>query len=174
MDDSYYYYLYIRYMLGAFIPWIILIVVGCVGMWKIFKKANRPAWAAIIPFYNIYMTYDIVWGNGIKFLLLCIPIYNIILAVQTNIRLAKAFGKGTGFGIGLTVLSPVFLLILGFGKSEFVGLNNDTSHTAKRPVIEQNIQPTEIPQKTAMFCGQCGAKLGNGNFCPKCGSPVKK
>ena len=174
MDDIYYYYLYMRYMFGALIPWLIFLVAVVVAMWKIFKKADRPGWAAIIHFYNIYTLYDIVWGNGIKFLLLLIPIYNIVLTIQTNLRLAKAFGKGTGFGVGLTFLAPVFLLILGFGKSEFVGLNNDTSYTQKISVSEQKTQPTEIPQKTAMFCGQCGAKLGGGNFCPKCGSHVKK
>ena len=61
-----------------------------------------------------------------------------------------------------------------FGKAEFVGLNNNTSHTPKRPVIEQKTQPTEIPKKTSMFCGQCGAKLGNGNFCPKVRKSCKK
>ena len=191
MDDIYYYYLCMRYMFGALIPWLIFLVAVVVAMWKIFKKANRPGWAAIIPFYNTYTLYDIVWGNGIKFLLLLIPIYNIVLTIQTNLRLAKAFGKGTGFGVGLTFLAPIFFLMLGFGKAEFVGLDGaaeqnrvvDMNGYSESKTVERVIpvakpaepaQQTTMPQKKAMFCAQCGAKLEGGNFCPKCGNPVKK
>lgn len=120
MYDNYYYY-YLKYTIGSMMPGLVIAAVLVVALWKIFKKANKPGWAAIIPFYNTYVLYDIVWGRGIKFLLLLIPIYNIVLTIQTNLRLAKAFGKGTGFGIGLTLLSPIFMMILGFGKAEFVG-----------------------------------------------------
>lgn len=191
MDDIYYYYLCMRYMFGALIPWLIFLVAVVVAMWKIFKKADRPGWAAIIPFYNTYTLYDIVWGNGIKFLLLLIPIYNIVLTIQTNLRLAKAFGKGTGFGVGLTFLAPIFFLMLGFGKAEFVGLDGvaeqnwvvDMNGYSEPKTVERVIpvakpaeqaQQTAMPQKKAMFCAQCGAKLEGGNFCPKCGNPVKK
>lgn len=191
MDDIYYYYLCMRYMFGALIPWLIFLVAVVVAMWKIFKKADRPGWAAIIPFYNTYTLYDIVWGNGIKFLLLLIPIYNIVLTIQTNLRLAKAFGKSTGFGVGLTFLAPIFFLILGFGKAEFVGLDGvaeqnwvvDMNGYSEPKTVERVIpvakpaeqaEQTAMPQKKPMFCAQCGAKLEGGNFCPKCGNPVKK
>ena len=191
MDDIYYYYLCMRYMFGALIPWLIFLVAVVVAMWKIFKKANRPGWAAIIPFYNTYTLYDIVWGNGIKFLLLLIPIYNIVLTIQTNLRLAKAFGKGTGFGVGLTFLTPIFFLMLGFGKAKFVGLDGaaeqnrvvDMNGYSEPKTVEcvipvakpaEQAEQTAMPQKKAMFCAQCGTKLEGGNFCPKCGNPVKK
>ena len=191
MDDIYYYYLCMRYMFGALIPWLIFLVAVVVAMWKIFKKANRPGWAAIIPFYNTYTLYDIVWGNGIKFLLLLIPIYNIVLTIQTNLRLAKAFGKGTGFGVGLTFLAPIFFLMLGFGKAKFVGLDGaaeqnrvvDMNGYSEPKTVEcvipvakpaEQAEQTAMPQKKAMFCAQCGTKLEGGNFCPKFGNPVKK
>ena len=191
MDDIYYYYLCMRYMFGALIQWLIFLVAVVVAIWKIFKTADRPGWAAIIPFYSIYTQSDIVWGNGIKFLLLLIPIYNIVLTIQTNLRLAKAFGKGTGFGVGLTFLAPIFFLMLGFGKAEFVGLDGaaeqnrvvDMNGYSESKTVEcvipvakpaEQAQQTAMPQKKAMFCAQCGAKLEGGNFCPKCGSPVKK
>ena len=103
--------------------YLAVIIATVVAVWRIYKKANRPGWAAIVPFYNMYTLYDIVWGSGIKFLLLLIPIYNIILTIQTNLRLAKSFGKSTGFGIGLILIPPVFLMMLGFGKAEFVGVD---------------------------------------------------
>jgi hypothetical protein len=35
--------------------------------------------------------------------------------------LAKSFGKGTGFALGLIFLSVIFILILGFGDVRYVG-----------------------------------------------------
>ena len=49
-------------------------VLGIIAMWKIFEKAGEPGWAAIIPFYNLYVLFKITWGNGWKFLLLLIPL----------------------------------------------------------------------------------------------------
>ena len=33
--------------------------------------------------------------------------------------LAKAFGKSSMFGLGLVLLGPVFLMILGFGSAQY-------------------------------------------------------
>lgn len=99
----------------------------CVGVlllvaaWKIFQKAGEAGWKAIIPFYNIYTLVKIADGNGFKFLLFLIPIVGFIYDIIFSIRLAKAFGKGTGFGIGVFLLPNIFTLILGFGKAEYVG-----------------------------------------------------
>ena len=35
--------------------------------------------------------------------------------------LAGAFGRGVGFGFGLLLLSPIFIPILGFGDTRYVG-----------------------------------------------------
>ena len=35
-----------------------------VATWYIFQKANEPGWAAIVPFYNRYVMYKIVFNNG--------------------------------------------------------------------------------------------------------------
>ena len=40
---------------------IALYVVYVIGLWKLFKKAGKQGWEAIIPFYNTYML-----ANGIK------------------------------------------------------------------------------------------------------------
>ena len=97
-------------------------VVGVVAMWKIFAKAGQPGWAAIVPLYNIYILFKITWGKGILFLLMLIPIVNIVIMIMTMMKLSKAFGKGTGFGIGLIFLGFIFMLILGFDKSQYVGV----------------------------------------------------
>ena len=43
-----------------------------------------------------------------------------IITVKLNLRLAKVFGKGTGFALGLTFISIVFYPVLAFGKAQRV------------------------------------------------------
>ena len=97
-------------------------VIGIIAMWKIFEKAGEPGWAAIIPFYNLYVLFKITWGNGWKFLLLLIPIANFVFAIITMVKLAKAFGKSGGFAVGLIFLSIIFYCILAIDKSEYLGV----------------------------------------------------
>ena len=89
------------------------------SLWKIFTKAGKPGWAAIIPIYNIIVLLQIV-GRPIWWLiLLLIPIVNIVIAIILAIDLAKAFGKGAGFGLGLIFLGFIFYPILGFGSATY-------------------------------------------------------
>ncbi len=99
----------------------ILSILFIVAMWKIFTKANKPGWAAIIPFYNSYILFEIVLGSGIKFLWLFVPFVNIYFGILVSIKLAHSFGKSTGFGIGLLFLSPIFLPMLAFSDAEYIG-----------------------------------------------------
>ena len=92
-----------------------------VANWKIFTKAGEAGWKSLIPFYNLYVLCKIVDGKGIKFLLLLIPIVDIVYLIILDIRMAKAFGKGTGFAVGLIFLPNIFTLILGFGDAQYVG-----------------------------------------------------
>lgn len=101
---------------------LVLCVFVLVCLWIIFRKAGKPGWAAIVPFYNLYVLFDITWGSGMRFLLMLIPLYNIILGIQTQIRLAKAFGKGGGFAAGLIFLPYVFMPLLAFGKGTYQGV----------------------------------------------------
>lgn len=89
--------------------------------WRIYVKAGKPGWAVLIPFYNTYILFDMVYGEGIKMLFLLIPFYNIYVAIKLNFDLAKVFGKSTGFGFGLLFLSSIFMPILAFDKSEYLG-----------------------------------------------------
>lgn len=129
MYDNYDYYDYYGYSstpaavsIVPFIISLVLCVFVLVCMWIIFRKANKPGWAAIVPFYNLYVMFEITWGSGWRFLLMLIPIYNIILSIQTQIRLAKAFGKGGGFAAGLIFLPYVFMPLLAFGKGTYQGV----------------------------------------------------
>ena len=105
----------ICYSLIAFIVWLLTIIAHC----KIFTKAGKPGWASIVPLYNLYILFQIAGYNGWLFLLLLIPFVNVVMMVLVCIRLAKDFGKGYGFALGLLFLNTVFTLILGLGSSKY-------------------------------------------------------
>lgn len=101
-------------------------ILTIIAMWRIFAKAGKPGWAAIIPIYNIVVMFQIVGLNPWLLLLYLIPFVNIvagiILAIMLCIRLARAFGKSSGFAVGLIFLNTIFILILGLGDSKYVGI----------------------------------------------------
>ncbi len=74
-------------------------ILGIVCSWKIYAKAGQPGWGALIPIYNVYLLFKITWGNGWYFLLTLIPIANVIIAILTQVKLAKVFGKDGGFAV---------------------------------------------------------------------------
>ena len=91
------------------------------GMWLIFTKAGRPGWAAIIPFYNIYTLLKVVGRPGWWLILYFIPLVNVVIEIIVFLNLAKSFGKGGGFAVGLIFLPFIFVPILGLGSPRYVG-----------------------------------------------------
>ena len=182
---------------GLAVIWVIallLIALMIVAMWILFKKAGKPGWAAVVPFYDQYTLYEITWGNGWRFLMLLIPIYNIVLAILTYIRLAKAFGKDEGYAVGLVFLPQVFVPMLAFGSAAYHGVPGVTSAPAaasqewvgyqqpQQPVYQQPQQPTyqqpvyQQPQQTQTTYQQPQQPQDSGfqlTFCPNCGAKVE-
>lgn len=96
------------------------ILVGIIaGVWKVFAKAGQPGWGAIVPIYNIYLITQIAGRPWWWLLLTFIPFVNIVILVMLMIDVAKKFGKGVGFGLGLAFLGFIFFPILGFGDATY-------------------------------------------------------
>ena len=108
--------------IGYVLVLLLVAAMMIVAMWRIFAKAGEAGWKAIVPFYNTYILYKITWGNGLYFLLLFIPCANVVIQIITSVKLAKVFGKGLGFTLGLIFLGPIFQLILAFDSSEYQGV----------------------------------------------------
>lgn len=125
---------------------LVMGLLAIVATWKIFKKASCPGWASLVPFYNFYTLFKITWGNGWFFLLMLIPIVNIVIYIMTLHKLSKAFGKNIGFTVGLVLLSTIFMLILGFGSAKYAGLStakNAESREAVNPEATDSAEPAE-------------------------------
>ena len=112
------------------IMWIIvvLIIYNIIVRWRIYKKAGKHGWAALIPIYRDVVMYKICDVSPWVLLLLLVPVVGwfalIIINIYTKFTLAEGFGKGIGFGFGLWILGPIFEAILAFSrKSKYIGFN---------------------------------------------------
>ena len=99
----------------------LLIIVGFIASaWVIYTKAGEDGWKGVIPVYNLIILLKIVNKPVWWVILILIPLVNIAIMFIINIALAKSFGKGTGFGIGLVLLPFIFVPLLAFGDAEYI------------------------------------------------------
>ena len=112
-----------------------IVVLMLVAQWKIYEKAGKPGWAAIIPIYNMVVLLEIV-GKPIWWIILFfVPLVNIVIAIIVVHELSKSFGKDVGFTIGLILVGVIFYPILGFGKDQYIGPGGH----AGEPVAEEEL-----------------------------------
>jgi hypothetical protein len=105
---------------GGGLVWLGLVILMVVAMVKIFQKAGREWWEAIIPIYNVYVMLKIVGKPGWWIVLYFIPLVNIVISIIALHALSLRFGKGAGFTVGLIFLPIVFYPILGFGDAQYM------------------------------------------------------
>jgi hypothetical protein len=104
-----------------FIPILIMAVIQAVGKWKIYEKAGKPGWAALIPIYSTIVTLEII-GKPIWWIFLIIfPCTSLIFFIWSTNLLSKSYGQSEGFTIGLLLLPFIFYPILGFGNYQYIG-----------------------------------------------------
>jgi len=131
-------------LIGLFILIPVAIVIPIIASWKLFTKAGEPGWKALIPYYSTYTLYKVAWKTMIFWIMIAISVVIYIVSISTSVDvsmftlllgiivtfvisillmrfLAKSYGKGIGFTFGLVFLPLIFLLILAFGRSEYIG-----------------------------------------------------
>ena len=109
-------------------------IVYLIASYKVFQKAGRKGYEALIPGHDYFVFFEIaginpIWILGLVFggAVCIIPFlgylayvgFCIFLMIWLGIRLAKAFGKGTGFGVLIGLLAPIGLAILAFGPATY-------------------------------------------------------
>ena len=128
------------YAIGVLVVGVLIII----AWWKLFEKAGQAGWKSLIPFYSSYIMFKIAWKTGMFWTLVALAVLSsvvsalglgvlgvllavicaialMVIGILFNIKLAAAYGKGGGFAVGLIFLGTIFILILGFGKAEYVG-----------------------------------------------------
>lgn len=127
---------------------IILLVVAVVFvcLWKLFIKAGIEGWKGIIPIYNMYLLVTEIAGLPVLwFILLFVPVVNIVAQVYLWFAVAKRFGQGVGFAVGLILLNPIFIAILAFGSATYdasadTSLEGVSGGAIKTPEALQNAE----------------------------------
>ena len=108
---------------GSAILWLIyvaFIVVYLVAAWIVYTKAGEEGWKALIPIYNMGAAED-RRQTGVVADPLPDPVRELVIWIIVSIDLAKSFGKGTGFALGLIFFAPIFYMILAFGDATYRG-----------------------------------------------------
>ena len=127
------------YLIFSIILVLIVLVVGIIqtiGFWKIFKKAGKGGWEAIVPYYGNWVLVQIAGLHWWWFLLFFAPIVtsfiglswlgylaNIFASFTCYYNLSKKFNKGVGFAICFTLFTPICACILGFSKKAVYNSN---------------------------------------------------
>lgn len=93
--------------------------------WKVFTKAGKPGWLILIPIVNLVVLFNISGHSGWWLLVGLIPgvdaVFLLIFSLVIYWDLGKSFGRGAGFRLGLMFLHAIFIAILAFGNSRYVG-----------------------------------------------------
>ena len=101
--------------------YIAAIVAFVAGLWMVFTKAGEDGWKSIIPIWNVLILLKIVGREWWWIILMLIPIVGFIVWIIVALDLAKSYGRGTGFGIGLFIFPYIWTIILGFGSDTYRG-----------------------------------------------------
>lgn len=130
--------LFSLFIVGA----ILWFFISALGFRKMFIKAGESGWKAFIPVYRRFVYFKFAWstkmfwpyiialflfnflpneGILMSFVSLAVGIFFIVMEVKLDIRIAKSFGKGKGWGVLLLFFPFIVSLILGYGKSAYLG-----------------------------------------------------
>lgn len=109
-----------------------ILIVYLVGLWKLFKKAGRNGWEAIIPFYNTWVLAEIsgvAWWYALIIILANLGIAGdgflgslaSLASLVANFficyNLSKKFNKDVGTAILTFLFGIVMIPVMGFSSS---------------------------------------------------------
>lgn len=133
-------YISVNLVLVGLIIFTGIYIISAIFKWKIFQKAGREGWEALIPFYSSYLLYKIAWDG--KFYLMslgCILLAYVLGSFSRDsiffvcalcaltlsfyviraIKLARVFDLPKEYIIGLVFLSPVFYGLIAMSSSKY-------------------------------------------------------
>ena len=125
-----------------------LALIQIIAGWKMYQKMGMPGWTILIPIYGQYMLVKKVWcgkafwaeailmtgavisrtyltmnlatDSPMMLVSAAMAIGAFVLSLVALYKQSKAFGHGVGMTILGVIASPIYTMILGFGKSQFV------------------------------------------------------
>jgi len=113
--------------------YLVLIILIATGIWRMFEKAGKPGWAALVPLYRewnmVQMTGKSLWW----FFLLFVPLVNFVIIVRLYIEVARAFGKRGSYALMMVFFPFVAFPTLGFGAARYKDPNAPEPQISYKP-----------------------------------------
>lgn len=128
------------------------------------KTGDDNAWMAWIPFVNLFTMIKAAGKSPVWFILLLIPVLNLVFGLLIWCHIAERRGKP--FAAGFLMIVPLANLIVPawFAAGPPVGAPQTP------PQQSQQQQTQQTPPNT---CANCGGSLTAGDqFCGHCGAPA--
>jgi hypothetical protein len=122
---------------GIGLFYLIFFILIIAGMWKMFEKAGKPGWAAIIPIYNIIVMHEIVGREAWKIIFYFIPLVNLYFFITLYVSLCKSYGKrGIGSYLLMIFFGYFYIPYLGFSSEvRYVGPSEGPSANVMNPAM---------------------------------------
>lgn len=178
-----------------------IIAVSLIANWKLFKKAGKKGWEAIVPFYNSWVLVEI---SGLEWWWFLLMIATSILGTVSEdlsglaslvslfasfncwYNIAKKFKKDTTTSVLAGIFSFIFLIVFAFSKKDqyyaeekvskfgILGkfFDKESNNDSQTKTAAETNPQTNV-NNNSKYCVYCGAKLdGDYKFCPKCGKEM--
>ena len=98
------------------------------GSWKLYQKAGRKSWEALIPVYNAVVLMEIIRRPKWWVVLLFIPIINLMIFPVVWVETLRSFGKNSSLDTTLGILT--------FGLYTYtINYNDNVQYQADRSLV---------------------------------------
>lgn len=129
------------FFLVTMIITLVITLIVVISMWRLFTKAGKPGWAAIVPIYNIIVMLEIAGKPLWWVIMFFLPIANVVFTILTYIDFAKAYGKDALWGVLLAFFTPIVAPIMAFSKNtQYVGAQAPVTQPVAEPVVQPPVQ----------------------------------
>lgn len=179
-------------VLGAII--IGSLIIYYIGLWKVFQKAGKNGWEAIVPFYSSWILVEIsglAWwyaviiiasslgvvagSTGIGALL---SLASLVANYFVCYNLSKKFNQDIGFSVLMFFFSFVMFPLMGISDKYRYDTNVIVNENGPINLNNNNTNNNNFYSENAntnrRFCTNCGKPIeSNSNFCGECGKAVK-
>lgn len=95
-------------MIEIFLTLLIINLIHGIGTWKLYSKAGFKWWYALIPIVNIYFLLKIINRPIWWFLLIFIPVINVIIIPVIWVEISRSFQKNSYVDTSLSIISLGF------------------------------------------------------------------
>ena len=95
-------------MIEIFLTLLIINLIHGIGTWKLYSKAGFKCWYALIPIVNIYFLLKIINRPIWWFLLIFIPVINVIIIPVIWVEISRSFQKNSYVDTFLSIISLGF------------------------------------------------------------------